>query len=287
MLNLRNFKKIYRQLQEKDTQSMAIFSLYEDMPVSFELFLQELKKETDLKSKMEMIMLYNQLTKENQTALIQGLIRKDFLSLELIFGHLIAFVFQKEPYDVAQHLDTYLSQILKRLDKTIIEAGNSEAILKEINYKITQNFIIDNSFLGYYDVTEVKYQHIISQYTLSILIILLAERIELPIFGLPYSDKLVLCYAQSYCSHSELVREDDILYYLVIGEKDLIYTLDDLKLLAMLQDETLELRSILPSSNHKLAESWIEHLSQCNFDTKTQNHLSSIYQQIFSLAEEI
>jgi hypothetical protein len=220
---------------------------------------------------MEMIMLYNQLTKEHHTALIQGLIRKDFLSLELIFGHLTAFVFQKEPYDVAQHLDTYLSQILKRLDKTIIEAGNSEAILKEINYKITQNFIIDNSFLGYYDVTEVKYQHIISQYTLSILIILLAERIELPIFGLPYSDKLVLCYAQSYCSHSELVREDDILYYLVIGEKD----------------ETLELRSILPSSNHKLAESWIEHLSQCNFDTKTQNHLSSIYQQIFSLAEEI
>ena len=84
-----------------------------------------------------------------------------------------------------------------------------------------------------------------------------------------------------------LFLEEDILYYLVIGEKDLIYTLDDLKLLAMLQDETLELRSILPSSNHKLAENWLGHLSQCNFDNKTQHHLSSIYQQIFSLAEEI
>ena len=156
MLNLRIFKKIYRQLQEKETQSKAIFSLYEDMPVSFELFLKELNEETEPKSKMEMIMLYNQLTKEHHIALIQGLIRKDFLNLELIFGHLTAFVFQKEPYDVAQHLDAYLSQMLKRLDKTIIETGNSEAILKEINYKITQNFIIDNSFLGYYDITEVK-----------------------------------------------------------------------------------------------------------------------------------
>lgn len=286
MLNLRTFKKIYRQLQEKEMQSLSIFSLYEDMPVSFEFFLQELRQELDPNSKKEMIELYNQLIKEKHTVLIQALLRKDFLNLELIFSHLTAFVFKKEPYEVAQHIDGYLSQIHMRLNKSTLESGSAEDILKEIHDKITQSFIIDNSFLGYYDITEVKHQHIISQYTLSMLILLLAERIELPIFGLPFSDKLVLCYAQNYCSHSELVGEEDILYYLVVGEKDLIYTLEDLKLLALLQDEILELKSILPSSNHKIAENWLEHLSQNSFDSKTQFHLSSIYQQIFSLSEE-
>jgi hypothetical protein len=214
------------------------------------------------------------------------LLRKDFLSLEHIFGLLTAYIFDKEPFDVNRQLDTYTNQLIKRLNKKILENGNPEAIIEEIHYKITQSLLIDNAFLGHYDFTEVAHQHIISQYSLGILVLIIAEKLELPIYGLPFSDKLVLCYTQDYCTHSELVTENDILYYIVIGEKDIIYTLEDLKLLALMQEETLELHKTLPKSTHKIIEGWLLHLSQGDFDAKTKYNLSSIYQQIFSLTEE-
>ena len=96
----------------------------------------------------------------------------------------------------------------------------------------------------------------------------------------------MLCYTENYCTHSELVSENDILYYIVLGEKDIVYTLEDLKLLALIQEETLEIKSILPQSSQRIIEVWVEHISQGDFDAKTKYNLSSIYQQIFSHAEE-
>jgi hypothetical protein len=286
MLNSRTFKKIYRQLQEEEGYASAIYAIRENMPNSLELFHYELKTESDIEVKNTLAGTYNDLIQKQFPSILQMLLRKDFLSLEQIFGHLTAFIFDKVPFDVNQQLDTYTNQLIKRLNKKILENGNPEAIIEEIHYKITQSLLIDNAFLGHYDFTEVAHQHIISQYSLGILVLIIAEKLELPIYGLPFSDKLVLCYTQDYCTHSELVTENDILYYIVIGEKDIIYTLEDLKLLALIQEETLELHKTLPKSTHKIIEGWLQHLSQGDFDAKTKYNLSSIYQQIFSLTEE-
>ena len=83
-----------------------------------------------------------------------------------------------------------------------------------------------------------------------------------------------------------MVDENDLLYYIVIGEIDIIYTLEDLKLLALIQEETMNSEMILPKSSQKIMETWLAHLSKNNFDIKTKSYLSSIYQQIFSFAEE-
>jgi hypothetical protein len=286
MLNLRTFKKIYRQLQDKETQTLAIFTIHEHLPYSMEFFYLELKNETNADVKGHLTSVYNQIILEKHTTIIQAFLRKDYLSLEVIFSIISSFVFQKEPFEVSIKLENFTNQLAKRLNKTVLEQGNPEDIIQEINYKITQSLIIDNSFLGHYNFIEVPHQHIVSQYTLGILVLILAERLQIPIFGLPFPDKLVLCYTENYCTHSELVSENDILYYIVLGEKDIVYTLDDLKLLALIQEEVIELKAILPQSSQQIVESWMEHLSKGEFDAKTKYNLSSIYQQIFSFADE-
>ena len=286
MLNLRTFKKIYLQLQEKESQSHAIYSIQEHLPISVEFFQKELKNEGEQSIKTELTAIYNKIVQDNYTSVIQSYLRKDYLSLESIFGLVSAFIFEKEPSQTIDKLEIFTNQLIKRLNKKVLEHGKPEEIIQEIHYKITQSLILDNSFLGHYDFTDVPNQHIVSQYTLSILILILAEKLSLPIYGLPFPDKLVLCYTETYCTHSELVTENDIIYYLVIGEKDTIYTLEDLRLLSLIQEEVLELKAILPQSSQRIIECWVEHLSLGDFDAKTKYNLSSIYQQIFSLAEE-
>lgn len=286
MLNLRTFKKIYRQLQEKETQSLAIFSIKEHLPISLEFFHDELKNEYDTAVKTELTAIYNKIVQENYTSIIQSFLRKDYIGLESIFGLISAYIFENEPSVSLNKLDIYSNQLIKRLNKKILDNGKPEDIIQEINYKITQSLILDNSFLGHYNFLDVPNQHIVSQYTLGILILVVAEKLQLPIYGLPFPDKLVLCYTENYCTHSELVSENDILYYIVLGEKDIVYTLEDLKLLALIQEETLEIKSILPQSSQRIIEVWVEHISQGDFDAKTKYNLSSIYQQIFSHAEE-
>lgn len=286
MLNLRTFKKIYLQLQEKETLTLAIFSIKEQLPVSLEFFHNELKNEADQAIKTELTAIYNNIVQENYTSIIQSFLRKDYIGLETTFGLVSAYIFENEPSVSINKLDTYSNQLIKRLNKKVLENGNPEEIIREINYKITQSLILDNSFLGHYNFLDVPNQHIISQYTLGILILVVAEKLQLPIYGLPFPDKLVLCYTENYCTNSELVSENDILYYIVIGEKDIVYTLEDLKLLSLIQEETLEIKAILPQSSQRIIEAWVEHLSLGDFDAKTKYNLSSIYQQIFSHAEE-
>lgn len=286
MLTSRNFTRIYSQLQDDDTKSMAMTCIIEHMPTSLEYFYNELIKEDDLYQREQMVKLYNHTIQTRYAFIIQQLLSKDYLSLENIFSHVTSFIFHKEPYSVQNQLQNYAQLLSQRLDKKIIANGNPKEILAEINFKITQSLLLDNSSIGHYDFTEVPNQHIVSQYTLAILILIVAEKLQIPIFGIPFSDKLVLCYTASYCLHNELVTENDILYYAVIGEKDLIYTLEDLKLLAIIQEETLELKAILPHSTERIVEKWLEHLTNASFDAKTRKNLSSIYQQIFSLTEE-
>lgn len=286
MLNSRNFKKIYYQLQDIDSQATAIHSILESLPFSLEFFHYELENESNTEVKNKLTEVYNHLILDKYPVVLQSFLRKDVLSLQTIFGHLSAFVFEHRPFETACKLDLFTNQLIQRINKRVIDNGSPEEILREINYKITQSLIIDSSFIGHYDFYEVPRQHIVSQYTLGILILIIAEKLHLPIFGLPFIDKIVLCYTENYCTHSELVTENDILYYVVLGEKDITYTLEDLKLLAIIQEETLDFKAVLPQSTQRIVELWLEHLSQGNFDAKTKFNLSSIYQQIFSLAEE-
>jgi hypothetical protein len=126
----------------------------------------------------------------------------------------------------------------------------------------------------------------ISQYTLSIIYLIIAEKLNLPIFGIPFEDKLVLCYTESYCTHNELVFEDDILNYIVIGEHDLVYTPVDLQLYAMLLEQEIDLKSKLPHSNQSIIQNWLKHLVGKEFDAKTRQNLSSKFQQILSPISE-
>lgn len=286
MFNLRKFKKLYLQLQDKESYSYASFLVVENLPCSIEYFFEELNRETDKNIKTHLVATYNQFVADNHILTIQSFLKKDYLSLPQVFALLTSFVFQKEPYAVHRSLIALCDRLIKRLDKNILENGSPTDIIAEFNHKITQSLVLDNGFLGYYDFTEVSDQHIISEYTYAIIFLIIAEKLNLPIYGLPFDDKLVLCYTENYCTHSELVSQDDILHYIVLGEKDLIYNLNDIKLLAYLHEEQLRVGMTLPRSTQKVMEGWLTNLCQSDFDSKTTLYLSSIYQQIFELAEE-
>lgn len=285
ILNLRTFKPIYRALQDEDTRTAAIFQLAEYLPDSIYYFKEALDNDHNV-SKEDLVPVYDTIVSEHFDFIIQQLIRKDYISHTDIYGYLSAYLFDRAVYTHHTQLLNLIHKLIKRLDKKIIESGIPEEIVRELNFKITQSFVIDSSYLEYYDFTYLEENNIISQYTLACLLLLVAERLELPIFGVPFEDKLILCYAQNHCICSESVQSEDIFYYISIGEKDLIYTLEDIQLYAMLVDEKLTHDRILPQNSQNIMLGWLRHLTLNNFDPKTNYKLSSIYQQIQSSVEE-
>lgn len=285
-MNLIHFKYIYEQLKQDPSNEEAMVQLYDNLPLSLDYLKLQLDKEAKGEAKQALIALYNEITAQNYPTIIDRLLRRGFVNQTELFAHFSAYIYEKTSYEVQAMLDNVIQRWIKRLDKKILESGEPQKIIEEINTKITSSYVIDDSFLSYYDYTEMNQQGIVSQYSLAMLYLVLAESLNLPIFGIPFPDKLVLCYAREYCQYSEEVCQEDILCYIVIGEKDIIYTPHDLELYAALLDQSLKVVNTIPAHPEKIMKAWLNHLRKNPFQRKVKTRLSSIYQQIFARVEE-
>lgn len=285
-MNRRKFQTLYNLLQDEQTAESAIYLIKEQGKLALDLFKQELDNESDNKVKRNLAPIYNDIITQQYPQIISQINDSEYISTETIFGHYTSFIFDYKSYETQFILSKFTDKLISKLDKKTLYSQDSIAIIKEINQKLTQSFIIDNSFAHHYNFNEASKSMTISQYSLAIIYLILAEKLSLPIYGIPFEDKLVLCYAESYCSHNELVFQEDILYYIVIGERDLVYTPVDLQFYAMLLEQEIDLKSKLPHSNQSIIQNWLKHLVGREFDSKTRENLSSKYQQILSPISE-
>lgn len=285
-MNLRKFQSLYNQLLDTATNSSAIFLLKEDAIIAIEYFKSELDKEENKQDKKQLVEIYNDLITEVHPQIIQNLLSKDFVDTSILTAHTTSFLFDYKTYESQLILDKFVKKLISKLDKNILASQNPESIIKDLNDKIARSFVIDNSYIYHYNFNEASLSMTISQYTLGIIYLIIAEKLSLPLYGIPFEDKLILCYAESYCSHNELVFEEDILYYISIGEKDLVYTPQDLFLYAYLLEQKIDLKNRLPHSNQDVIRHWAEHIVNCDFDSRTRQNLSSKYQQILSPISE-
>jgi hypothetical protein len=283
---LYQIQTLYSQLLDASTSASAIYLIKEEALASIDYYKLELDKEPFSKDKKQLIDIYNDLISEQYPLVLNQYLDKEFILTDKLLGHYTSFLFDYKSYESQLILDKFSSKLMAKLDKKIINSRNPEAIIEELNHKIAKSFTIDNTYVYHYNYNEASLSMTISQYTLGIMYMILAEKLNLPIYGIPFEDKLVLCYAESYCTHNELVFEEDILYYIIVGEKDLVYTPKDLFLYAYLLEQNIELKNRLPHSNQDIIKHWAEHIVNCEFDLRTRTNLSSKYQQIKSPISE-
>lgn len=286
-MNKHKFQSLYAQLLDESTSHSAKFLIKEEILSCFQLFKTELDKEIKIIDKKTAIEFYNDIVTEQYPLILTDLLSKEYIDSSQLMSHFTSFLFDYKSYETQIILDKFTTKLIKKLNKKILENKDPLAIITELNDKITKSFVLDNSLAFHYNFNEASLSMTISQYTLSVMYLIIAEKIDLPIYGIPFEDKLVLCYAESYCTHNELVFEEDILFYIAIGEKDLVYTPQDLFLYAYLLEQKIDLKNRLPHSNQEILLKWASHIVDQEFDLRTRHSLSSKYQQIQIPSSEI
>lgn len=269
-------------IDDGDTLS-ASYLMREHAPMSFQL-LKEYTLREDSPIYRE---FYHQSLIENYPHLIHSYLVGHYVSMEHVFLHASAYLYEQEMMDLSDLFDQFARRQMAVLYKQGIDNMPPKDIIETLHRTIVSHFILESESPSASNIAESLVHQSISQYTLAILYLIIAERMELPIFGLPYEDKLVLVYTQPYCLHSESVLEEDILYYILLGEKDLIYTPFDLELLAILRDEPLTIHNKLPQSNSHIIDRWIRFVIADTKNVRLQNRLSIKYQQICNLKAEV
>jgi hypothetical protein len=212
--------------------------------------------------------------------------QKEFVSLERLFLHSNAFLYNMDYLALSQSLHRYLTKTLKELKKQNISELEPEKMMELLNATVTKRFIIENISDNSSSLSHILDYQSISAYSLAIVHLIIAERLQLPIFGLPFEDRLVLVYTSPFCTHNESVYEEDILYYNIVGERDINYTPLDLELLSMLNNTTLSLAKKLPKSNSVILQKWIGYVLNEISDISQKKSLSRKYQQICELTSQ-
>jgi hypothetical protein len=286
-LNQRSFQSLYNQLLDVSTSTSAIFLIKENAQQVLGYFKHELDLETSSKDKKQLVEIYNEIIGDQYPTLLNHYVEIDYIQTHQLLAHFTSYLLDYKSYESQVILDKFIQKLILKLDKKTLDSRVSKAIIDELNLKIAQSFIIDNTYVYHYNYNEASLSMNISQYTLGIIYLIIAEKLNLPIYGIPFEDKLVLCYVESYCSHNELVFEEDILYYIIIGEKDIVYTPQDLFLYAYLLEQDIDLKNRMPHSNQDIILKWAAHIVNSDFDLRTRHNLSSKYQQILSPISEI
>jgi hypothetical protein len=118
---------------------------------------------------------------------------------------------------------------------------------------------------------------------LALLYLMVAERMDLSIFGMPVYDKLLLCLTKEHCYHNEMVYEDDIIFYFTPSDNGVVYTVEDLEFIAEKNDLSLDLNSKLPKGNNSIVAHWLFQIEILQQSPKTSQKLSIYFQQILEL----
>ena len=152
------------------------------------------------------------------------------------------------------------------------------------NKSIAELFIIDyTESLFTYNFNSVIASRKINLNALALLYLMVAERIDLPIFGMPVYDKLLLCLTKEHCYHNEMVYEDDIIFYFTPSDNGVVYTVEDLEFIAEKNDLSLDLNSKLPKGNNSIVAHWLFQIEILQQSPKTSQKLSIYFQQILEL----
>ena len=153
---------------------------------------------------------------------------------------------------------------LKVSDKIHYTSSSSE-IYQIMDKYIAQSFVVEYNYsMSHDDFCQIFKTQKISEYALSVLYLMISEKLDLPIFGLPHKEKLLLCMAKSHCNNSELVYQEDIKFYFNPGPNGLLFTLQDLELIFKANDAQVAMREKLPKSNRIIVQNWLLKLHQEN-----------------------
>jgi hypothetical protein len=242
--------------------------------------------EYDDKKVKNYLKVYHSVLREDYSNILAANLQANFIDIERLFLHINCFFFGAGFFESKRSLDRFLNPIISKLAKSLIGIHKPEEVLGLFHEHIADRFIIDATphSVGFIGGIE---QQTLSQFEVSILYLIVARRLDIPIFGLPLDDKMVLCYAKRHCFHDECVFEEDVLNYLIVGEKDIIYAPLDLILLSMIQEEPLLIQNKLPRSNACILNSYMDNLVSMQEDAKYRDLLSSKYQQIQLFSTEI
>lgn len=152
------------------------------------------------------------------------------------------------------------------------------------NKSIAELFIIDyTESLFTYNFNSIIASRKINLNALALLYLMVAERIDLPIFGMPVYDKLLLCLSKDHCYHNEMVYEDDIVFYFTPSDNGVVYTVQDLEFIAEKNDLSLDLNSKLPKGNNCIVQHWLFRIELLQQSPNNSQKLSIFFQQILDL----
>ena len=264
----------------------AIYLLRDSHYSVLSLLENTILMEYDSKKAKNYLKTYHSVLNEDYSNILAANLKANFIDIERLFLHLNCFFFGAYFFDSKRSLDRFLAPITSKLNKSLTGIQKSEEVINLFHEHIAGRFIIDATPHSAGFISGIE-QQTLSQFELSILYMIVARRLDLPFFGLPLEDKMVLCYAKKHCFHDECVFEEDVLNYVIVGEKDIIYTPLDLILLSMIHEEPLLINNKLPRSNTYILNSYMENLITMQRDAKYRDLLSSKYQQIQLLSTEV
>lgn len=106
-----------------------------------------------------------------------------------------------------------------------------------------------------------------NQFSISCLYLVLAERLDLPIYPVLLEDQLILAYADTHRPVEE-IESDDILFYINPGENGAVFDMQSIK--HWIHKHSLENNAsyYLPSTTNKMVEKYIERLIKGYEDEK-------------------
>lgn len=264
------FQKFIEYLVDEDCGSaLKILSLFEEIDDFFDEFSSYIIEHNLPKKHID---FYNEIKKQELHNILSNRISKPYCELEKLYIDASTYLFDLSPFETERRFSSYLS----RCERLILSSSLEKSLQKSMTFELIQeNKRIEcnnpNSFIS---------SQMISSYSLGILFLILSEKRNEPIFGLPLDEKLVLMITDDHCHHNEMVYEDNIHYYISLAEKNIIYEPRDLYLLALLEDRDIDINFITPKSNATIITNWIEHVLSYKSPQKIKKDLSIKYQQL-------
>ncbi len=214
------------------------------------------------------------------TSLIINLKDSNFKLIPFIL-ELNDLIFGKNEF---QNNERFFEDLCQHIKSQITWQTSPVEIYNIFNKSIAELFIIEyTESLFTYNFNAIISSRKINLNALALLYLMVAERIDLPIFGMPVHDKLLLCLTKEHCYHNEMVYEDDIIFYFTPSENGVVYTIEDLEFIAEKNDLSLDINSKLPKGNNSIAQHWLFRIELLQKMPNTSQKLSIYFQQILEL----
>ena len=236
-------------------------------------------------SRLVLIDLYYSIKYDVLLKKAKFLTSKYYFTLEevtMLLNRILFDIGTAEEQQVLQKISQISNTISDKLESSFV--SNELEILGLLDSEISTYFIVENSDQwSLFALNHVFTTYKVNQITLSLIYLIIAQKTNIPIFGIPLDDRIVLCYTQPYCPIYELVTVEDVLFYFNPGIKDSIYSYYDI--LDYSSSNNLEIidDNLLPKSNNLLIQQWMKKIELNSNSTHYNDKFSSCYQQVQNL----